>query len=342
MSESELRELFFRIGARCNIEQYDMLKRCSEKKDITEWNKWRMANHEEKIWLQGANLSGAHLEGVKFWQAHLEGAHLMSAHLEGAKFWVAHLEGTILKYARLEGAILSSAHLKNAELLQAHLEGAGLWYACLAGANFGQAHLEGANLVGTHLEGAEFEAAIVDGSTLIWGSQIDRKTDFTIVGLDAARIEPGLKQLLQYNIRLKGWKEWYKDHRLLTPLVWLFWQMSDYGRSTGRVIGTFFVLAFAFAGIYFAVPGLVENLHVTGHWWGDLVRAVYFSIVTMTTLGFGDMYAHPQSIAGHLLLMFQVLLGYVLLGALITRFAVLFTAGGPAGKFAKKKTRGGD
>ncbi len=33
-------------------------------------------------------------------------------------------------------------------------------------------------------------------------------------------------------------------------------------------------------------------------------------------------------------LMLQVILGYVLLGALVTRFAVLFTAGGPAGKFS--------
>jgi len=31
-----------------------------------------------------------------------------------------------------------------------------------------------------------------------------------------------------------------------------------------------------------------------------------------------------------------VLLGYMLLAALVTRFAILFTAGGPAGKFAKK------
>jgi len=30
-------------------------------------------------------------------------------------------------------------------------------------------------------------------------------------------------------------------------------------------------------------------------------------------------------------------LGYVLLGALVTRFAVLFMAGGPAGKFSNDK-----
>jgi hypothetical protein len=32
-----------------------------------------------------------------------------------------------------------------------------------------------------------------------------------------------------------------------------------------------------------------------------------------------------------------MMLGFVLLGVLATRFAVLFTAGGPAGKFAEDK-----
>ena len=31
-------------------------------------------------------------------------------------------------------------------------------------------------------------------------------------------------------------------------------------------------------------------------------RALYFSLVTMTTLGFGDMYAHPNSFFGHFFL----------------------------------------
>jgi hypothetical protein len=52
------------------------------------------------------------------------------------------------------------------------------------------------------------------------------------------------------------------------------------------------------------------------------------------TLGFSDMYAKAQSIWGHILITLQAILGYVLLGALVTRFAIMFTAGGPAGKFA--------
>jgi hypothetical protein len=64
----------------------------------------------------------------------------------------------------------------------------------------------------------------------------------------------------------------------------------------------------------------------------------------MTTLGFGDMYANAHSlfrgIFGHILMALQVILGYVLLGALVTRFAVLFTAGGQAGNLQmKKKTK---
>jgi hypothetical protein len=62
----------------------------------------------------------------------------------------------------------------------------------------------------------------------------------------------------------------------------------------------------------------------------------------MTTLGFGDMYANAHSflrgLFGSVLLVLQVILGYVLLGALVTRFAVLFTAGGPAAKFNEEKT----
>jgi hypothetical protein len=37
--------------------------------------------------------------------------------------------------------------------------------------------------------------------------------------------------------------------------------------------------------------------------------------------------------------MMQVILGYGLLGALITRLAVLFTGEGPAGKFADKEKK---
>ena len=36
--------------------QYDLLKSCSDKKDMTEWNKWREEHPDEEIRLQEAHL----------------------------------------------------------------------------------------------------------------------------------------------------------------------------------------------------------------------------------------------------------------------------------------------
>ena len=344
---------------RFSQEQYDMLKRCSEKKDMTEWNDWCEEDPDEEIWLERADLRDAHLENAKLWDAHLEGADLWEANMKGADLknanlkgvhlCLAHLENADLWLANLEGANLWAANMKGAYLKNANLEGAFLVEANLQGANFNMANLEGAKLRLANLEGAKLVAAIVNGSTSLWGCEIDENTDFRHTGLENTRIESGTKILLKYNIRRMNWKDWYAEHRFLQWPVRVFWWMSDYGRSTLRVVGVFFLLAFLFAGVYLnwaylRPPGIVSNLDVQpeiGEAWLHYclrapVRPVYFSIVTMTTLGFGDMYANKGSIAGHVILCVQVILGYVLLGALITRFAVLFTAGGPAGKFAKQ------
>jgi len=421
-----------------NQQQYDLLKSCSDKRDITEWNKWRKEHRYEEIRLQGAFLEGAHLENADLVDAHLENATLSFAHLENANFYSAHLENDILigahlekanlrdahlenadlKHAHLENALLGSAHLENADLAVAHLENAELDLAYLENANLSGAHLENAKLVEAHLEnailynahlenaklggahlenadfssaylenaifwnanlggasfwdaklqGADFSRAIVDGKTLFSENcEVDLDTKFETVALGNMRIYPKIKQLLEYNIRRQNWEVWYKEHCILQWPVKLFWSFSDYGMSTGRIIFTFLALSVIFATVYFVwgavdyyllgiedEPGVVRDLFVkvlakeqiSEFYYSAMIyfRSIYFSIVTMTTLGFGDMYANATRLgyrfwAGHLLLMLQVILGYILLGALVTRFAVLFTAGGPAGKFAPTKTK---
>jgi len=316
--------------------------------------------HLENAYLEGAHLENAYLEG-----AHLENADLEGAHLENARLWEAHLENARLLGANLRNASFRGAHLKNAELQSAHLENAYLKGAHLENARLWNAHLENAILQDAHLENADFEIATVDGKTLVWECEFDCMTNFQGVGLGSIRIDPQTKQLLEHNIRRMNWEEWYKEHLRLKWLVKPFWLMSDYGLSTSRVVATFFSLAIIFATVYFVwgaldyyclgikdQPGIVEKLFVpvaAEDAVSDVTylamvyfRSIYFSIVTMTTLGFGDMYANATRCEwrwwfGHLLLMVQVILGYVLLAALVTRFAVLFTAGGPAGEFAEGK-----
>jgi len=387
-SEGEAKREF-----RCDPEQYAMLKRCSDKRDMTEWNQWRKANPTVGVWLQGADLRDTFLEGVNLTSTHLEGADLADARLEEANLSASHLDRCCLGFARLQGAKLISATLQRALLQNAHVERAELWGSHLEGAHLYATHLEGADLRGSclrrccfqfaHLRGANlgwadlgsadlhgadlakanlecawlenaivldanlrsacFEGARVDGNTLIWDCQFDRGCDFRGVALDGARIEPGMKESLKYNVRRLRWVEWFKTGGLICRLckkVFLqpFWWISDYGRSTGRIILVFFALAALFALTYWHFPETVMVRGEVGAIRGPL-HALYFSVVTMTTLGFGDIHANPDWWVGQVLLMVQVVLGYVLLGALVTRFAVLFSGEGPAREFAKKEKR---
>ena len=308
--------------------------------------------------LEGAKLSGTRLDGANLGQANLERADLVSAHLQAARLWTANLDsaicngahfqrsdlgGACLQGAELGGAFLHDTHLNHARLNGAYLEG-----AYLNGATLIEAHLEGATLKNAFLNGADFSQAVVDGETLIDTSHVDRRTYFGGVGLGACRLRPGIKETLEYNIRRKRWESWYTAGRrrswAFRQCFRLFWSLSDYGRSARRVALWFLGFSLAFAAVYFICglvswPGIVEGLftyesvgevHRIGNYWLVAWRALYFSVVTMTTLGFGDIAAQPLSWAGHGLLMLQVILGYVLLGALICRFAVLFQADGPS------------
>ncbi len=332
---------------RFSQEQYDMLKRCSKAGDIKEWNEWRKENPGDNVLLEETN----------FPRAHLKGAYLNTCKVvDDDTNKIYEFSGEV----HLENANFVGADLNEAKLVNAHLEGAKFSEpfdrANLEGASLGRAYLQGARFDETNLEGADFRLAVIDGSTSFWKCEVNKHcenspgTNFEGVGLDSARIDSGTKQLLEYNIRRLNWEEWYKECWFWRWPVRAFWAMSDYGMNTLRVIGVFFILAFLFAAVYmnwgyWAPPGIVSNLVVQPeigeagwHYFSRaLIRPIYFSVVTMTTLGFGDMYANKGSVAGHVLLILQVILGYVLLGALVTRFAVLFTAGGPAGKFAERK-----
>ena len=357
---------------RFNQEQYDMLMRCSEKGDMTEWNEWRKKNTEEEIWLEGANiakarrvndtqevfhmaylkdaiLDKAHLEGADLRGSRLQSAFLNHAHLEKANLMNVHLEGATLHSANLEDTNFLAASLNNADFMFANFNGAILNSANLKDAKLFSARLQGTCLLEASIEGASFEKAIVDDSTFLWKCKVNRRstrqegTNFIGVGLDRLRIDPATKQLLEYNVRRRNWDEWYRGYsgkkwmergcKFITSPVRLFWFVSDYGISTSRILLTFFVLAIAFAFVYFLCPDCVMVNNVVGDIRG-FVHALYFSVVTMTTLGFGDIAANPDSWVGQVVLMIQVILGYALLGALVTRFAVLFISGGPAGEFA--------
>ncbi len=322
-------------GLRCDLDQYEMLKRCSDKKDMTKWNEWRKNNCGVDILLEGKCFDGWYLQGVWLNKGNFQIDNGSTYEFKGE----VQLSNSTFRHAKCQGAVFHNARLQNTKFANASLEKT----------IFQGAHLQDANFYKANLRKANFKWVLLNNATSFIEIEIDHYTDFSCTGLGGVRMAPSAKQLLEYNIRRNRWCEWYPKHPVLRWPVRLFWCFSDYGISTWAIIGWFLGLALLFAAIYancacWWPPGIVSNLDVDPHLpiWHYflllLLRPIYFSVVTMTTLGLGDIYANAQSIWGHLLLTFQVIFGYVLLGALVTRFAVLFTAGGPAGKFADEKT----
>jgi len=109
-----------------------------------------------------------------------------------------------------------------------------------------------------------------------------------------------------------------KEHKYLYYL----WQYSsNFGQSLLLWAGWSFLLAILFATVfYFMGTGCFYiNPHKVGNLPFDFLTMSYYSIVTFTTLGFGDV--TPITRTAAFLVTFEVIFGYIMLGGLISIFA---------------------
>jgi uncharacterized protein YjbI with pentapeptide repeats len=179
----------------------DILIRCMEKNDLTEWNEWRLNNGEHHISLKGASLNNAYLKGADLSQVDLNAADLKNANLTDADLSEANLAGADLSYANLIGADLWKADLRCAKLWEANLKSARLEKANLENAELVRVNLESADLWKANLKSAKFISAVVDRRTFIWGCDFDEQTVFNGAELSKALIEP---RLIKHIKRISG------------------------------------------------------------------------------------------------------------------------------------------
>ncbi len=111
---------------------------------------------------------------------------------------------------------------------------------------------------------------------------------------------------------LKRYKE---DHRIKHFL----WQLlADCGRSMKRWFFWSMLLAFGFAYKYFLLGPNAFKIY--GNLKFSFETMLYYSVVTFTTLGFGDI--TPQTVNATRWVMAEVFLGYIMFGGLISILAV--------------------
>lgn len=275
--------------------------------------------------LSGANLTGADLTGANLQDAQLSGATLNETRFLGADLRRADLTGAstrraLFGQAKLSDAVLFNADLGEATLSHADLSGADLRVAKLPGARLRQANLTGADLSRADLREADLTKARVTRAGFRDADLrharlrgVEGYGDADWIGVDIVDADFAGAYLLRRSIMDQNYLHEYRNKSRTNAIVYYIWSItSDCGRSYGRWALWTIAVAILFAFVY-TVVGLDFGPHQTG------MSPFYFSVVTLTTLGYGDIV--PTTETTQIVAMFEVIIGYVMLGGLLSIFA---------------------
>jgi hypothetical protein len=312
------------------------------------WNDWRAANPGVQPVLRGADLSDEDLSGLNLAEADLSDAELFQTDLSKVNLKMAILKGADLSGANLAGADLYKLDAAGTTFLETDLSGTysaestftgcDLRGATMSGADFSGADLSGARLSSADLRGTNLSRADLTGadlknshlgstdlSGLTYGSFRSMKGHYYgIRGLESASgnalfvrdardqdyldtLEKRIEDTPSAALR-RWWGLWFRA-----------WSLIDYGRGLARLGAYALVIALTF-GLVYALDmhlgwGLMDYSGSAQSW----LSPFYYSIVTYTTLGFGDI--TPKHWLGEVIVMIEVILGYVTLGMLLSILA---------------------
>jgi hypothetical protein len=214
----------------------------------------------------------------------------------------------------LSGVDLIAVDLTGADLSEAKLIETNLTEANLSKANFTAADLSGANITGATLNEANVTGANM--SSVEWNRRKMLGKYRGIRGLDSCYGNALFKREAADQDFLDSLEvHWHGTWRIVLFRLW-GWS-TDYGRSLPRIMFFAFVVAMLYGLIYDLQPEMLN------YGCGSTIRTwftpFYFSIVTYTTLGFGDVF--PTTVAGEIIISTEVILGYLTLGLLLSVLA---------------------
>lgn len=319
------------------------------KKGVEYWNNWRNNNKKLKPDLSNYDFvmegnSGACWDKKK-----------NRVDLSNINFSNTNLSATNLKNARLMNANLSNANLTNSKLDNANLIGVDASKASFVLARARQANFRRANLANSDLSDAVLDKAILADSILenvnVSGVSINEAdlsgtdnyfknwkvsflgkpsfpSNYFDVNISAVNgLTPFALRRLSDALYVKNlWKTDSWGRKILLRL----WGIScSYGQNFFRWLFVSFALILIFSLIlmnfefniatakiihqsnYKIIQGVVD--------YPSFGQALYFSVVTFTTLGFGDVL--PVNDPGRFWVGFEVVIGYIMLGGLVSIFA---------------------
>ena len=260
--------------------------------------------------LRGCSLRGADLTGAKLIGAKLNDADFTDCQATDAVFGQADLTGAVLFGADLTNTSFSAATLCGADLRAANLEHARLIDADLTEADLSEATVTHADLTAARVTGAQFTGANLNNSTLSHLADFD-SADW--IGVSVANIDFSGAYLVRREIMDQNYLYEFRTRDRRHAALYAVWKAtSDCGRSLARWGAMTAAVALLFAAL-FTVVDIDYGTNETA------LSPLYFSVVTITTLGYGD--ALPQSMVAQFLVMVEVAVGYMMLGGVLSIFA---------------------
>lgn len=257
--------------------------------------------------LSGASLEKAILDECEFIGSDLNHASLNECSAKMCGFGGADLSHASLINADLSDAVLSRSVLLSADLRASNLSRSRLSEAELSKAVFTRAKLADSDLKQSNVAHTNFGLADMQRCRLL-GIRNFKTADW--IGTDIRGLDLRGAYLVRRHIADENYLfEFQSQSPLHKALYWLWWFTSDCGRSLLRWFMWLTVATLLFGAVYTQVAIDYGDYET---WFSP----VYFSFVTLTTLGYGD--AVPASLTAQFFVSLQATTGYIGLGGLLS------------------------
>lgn len=281
--------------------------------------------------LVGVNLKNSNLSSTKFentdlsWtnfrsvianksnflRCEINNSNLEMSIFENSSFHNCNMKQSIFTLSNLKITLFNKVNLSRSSFVSANLSHSTLEHAKLQKTTFINSNLSNSNLMGANIKNADLRGANLN-STDVHLIKYNRKTLYRGIRVETTYGSPLFKRFAQD----QDFIEEFRSTKFRRPIYFLWLIFSDCGKSISLWAFWSILLAILFGLKYYSLGAQAFDI---AHLDWNYASTIYYSIVTFTTLGFGDIV--PITIEAAYWVMGEVIVGYVMLGGLISILA---------------------